>query len=141
MTKISTCSECGAPFDKWGAGDCIVCGAIRRLGPLTVGYGGAPTKFMVVNRKRGKRGPERGKIARFEESDLNLCPIVDAIIQNKKISRTEACRILAEEGRIDGKSTIESKITRLSRVHKRWSKSTPDGRKLITQNAQKTKSD
>jgi hypothetical protein len=70
-------------------------------------------------RKR-RRGPEKGTVQRYVESDRALFPKLEEIMGQKKISRSAAALLLAYDGKVDGlgSSTNESRAKRLAALHK-----------------------
>jgi hypothetical protein len=113
MAKLSTCYRCGAPSDKWGTaqfGDV----AWRGIGYVP------PTKFPIVTKPIGKRGPKTGTIARYLPGDLKLCPRIAKMTRTGQISVNAACETLAREGRIAGTGTDRSRVERLMKVYRDW---------------------
>jgi hypothetical protein len=66
--------------------------------------------------RRARKGPAPGSVDRFRDADRALYPEMERIILEQRISATAAARKLAEEGKVAGYGTWESKARRLRRL-------------------------
>ena len=115
MARVFNCSLCGAPSDKWGTGECLICGVDTISKKMSQFFGredpsGRPpiSKFSVVHNLHwlcGKRGPKRGDIARYRADDLTLCPRIDEMTRHGRMSVAEAMRRLSDLGLVTGEGT------------------------------------
>jgi hypothetical protein len=71
---------------------------------------------LLVWLSRRRRGPKPGDIARFNESDKRLFGAIELLMKDRNISATEAVRRLDHEGKVKGRGSAASQITRLSRL-------------------------
>jgi hypothetical protein len=86
------------------------------------------------NHQPSKRGPKRGKIARFLADDLKLCPAIEGMTRNGKMSVQEAIKELDEKKRIPGTGTRESRRARVGNVYRDWKKLAPAEKRRLQQN-------
>lgn len=77
-------------------------------------YPEAPTVGNVQPRKRP--GPEPGKLRRYDAADRALFPELERLMKDEGLSKTAAAKKLANEGRITGTSTADSKARRLLKL-------------------------
>jgi hypothetical protein len=79
------------------------------ISPVPAGTG------MATRPKR--RGPVPGSVDRYGDADRALFPEIDRIVSDQQKSPTAAARILAEQGRVPGDGTEDSKVKRLARLY------------------------
>jgi hypothetical protein len=60
------------------------------------------------------RGPKPGAVRRFDEADRALFPEIKELMRTKSLSLGEAARALANDGRVAGRGTIDSRARRLA---------------------------
>jgi hypothetical protein len=66
-----------------------------------------------------RRGPEPGKLRRYDAADRALFPKIGQIMRRDKISCTAAVRILTEHKKIVGTGSLESSVKRVVRFYRR----------------------
>jgi hypothetical protein len=73
-------------------------------------------EFGPAARRRGgaAKGPVRGEIDRFGDADRALFPEIERLMKSQRRSVTEAVRILADEHKLAGRGSLDSRIRRLS---------------------------
>jgi hypothetical protein len=67
--------------------------------------------------KRRPRGPKAGTVARYAEADRALFSEIRRLMQERKISATKAAQVLAENGKIAGAGTDDSRARRLTKAY------------------------
>jgi hypothetical protein len=60
------------------------------------------------------KGPVRGEVDRFGHADRALFPEIGRLMKSKHLSATEAVRIIADEHKLAGRGTADSRIRRVS---------------------------
>jgi hypothetical protein len=86
--------------------------------------GGGPIQICASDLKswlaRPRRGPRPGTVSRFAARDQALFPEIENRLRSgKAASATEAARQLAEEGRVAGQATEDSRARRLATAYKK----------------------
>jgi hypothetical protein len=91
-------------------------GPIRGL-PLTNSAAAPPSPWTVVplGKPRRRKGPEPGTLDRFGELDRSLYHDLRRLMCEERISVTAAARRLAEEDKVAGIGTPESRARRLAK--------------------------
>jgi hypothetical protein len=69
---------------------------------------------MAALSPRAAKGPVRGEIDRFGDADRALFPEIERLMKLKQLSVTEAVRIIANEHKLAGRGTLDSRIRRVS---------------------------
>jgi hypothetical protein len=79
---------------------------------LGQGERGAPLPYL-----KKKRGPRRGEVRRFADSDARCFPELERLMEKKKLSLSAAALSLAESGKVEGWGTAQSRAKRLVRAY------------------------
>ena len=82
---------------------------------------GAPPPLQQP-KKKSRRGPKPGDIARFRERDAALYPEIDRLTENGQMSKTEAFKLLYNEGKIAGFGVEDSVISRVRKGYRNYEK-------------------
>jgi hypothetical protein len=72
-----------------------------------------------IGRRRRPRGPAQGTVDRYGDADRKLFPELERFVREERMSVSAAAAKLAEEGKVSGPATTESKAKRLAERYRR----------------------
>jgi hypothetical protein len=96
----------------------------RKMGslPQTNSAATSPDRMVVSiwgpGSPRKRKGPEPGALDRYGNYDRALYPELERLISKERMSLTAAARQLANEGRVSGIGTGESRARRLAKRYR-----------------------
>ncbi len=88
---------------------------------LTLPTAGQATACWEVStmRRKQRKGPKPGSLARYAAGDRALFPLIEQIMRAETKSITEAVRQLDDEGRVQGRGASQSRVTRVVKLFKK----------------------
>jgi hypothetical protein len=81
--------------------------------------GRKPRNLKEKPNKKKRRGPKPGALRRYDAADRELFPELERIMKDRQMSPTAAAHALAEDGKVKGSGTNDSRAKRLAALYQR----------------------
>lgn len=112
---ISHVEICRADVERWWPNSKVLAmSSLADMGLVDGAANNKPTSRSTDGAPQGKRGPKRGSLDRYGDSDRALFPKIEELIRTERVSANAAARWLAKKEQVDGVGDPASRAKRLA---------------------------